>query len=100
MFTDEDRRKLDDMLGRISVTNNSAKAVDANLKDTEKRIRGDIATVHNTIIKDVGGQLGKIQSGVSEKVDINSLALELAGKLEQRELRDLAERLTINVKEG
>lgn len=106
MASPEVMHLLKDIAARVSVTNETAKdaaarvsVVNDNLKGVETRIRADIGTVHNTIIRDVGSQLGNIQKGVSQKVDVDSLALELAGKLEQRDLQALAEKLTVTVKE-
>lgn len=92
MFTNEDRKLLADVAQRISITNTS-------VQDGTKKVRGDLATVHNTIIRDVGAQLGSIQAGVSESVDVDSLALELAGQLETRDLEALVKRLAVTVKE-
>lgn len=84
---------LADIAQRISITND-------NVQAGTKSVRADLATVHNTIIKDVGSQLGNIQKGVTQKVDVESLAMELAGKLEARDLEALAQKLTVTVKEN
>lgn len=105
MASPEVMQLLQDIAARISVTNETAKdaaarvsVVNDNLKVATKSIRDDIGTVHTTIIRDVGSQLGNIQKGVTQKVDVDSLAMELAGNLEQRDLQALAEKLTITVK--
>jgi hypothetical protein len=93
MFTEADRTALTDLLARVSTTN-------GNVLEQGDLTRKDLAVVHQTIIQDVGGQLGNIKEGVDQDraINVDALALELAGKLEEKDLSALADKLTIRVK--
>lgn len=73
--------------------------------DAERRVRADVGTVHNTIIRDVGGQLGALRELVKQLATGQGVAIDYV-KVEEAAKAGAAEALangidvTVTLKDG